>query len=213
MFQGMSLVWMALSAVIAYFCGGVNGAILISKCFFKEDVRTKGSGNAGLTNFFRSYGGWSTFLVMAVDMLKTVAAAFGAGWMLASFGYYREGLVLGAVLVSLGHDFPALLGFKGGKGILCGFTAALILDWRIALIMLGVFVVAFAITRYVSLGSVLGAMTCAVGFGVVYYGDWIVMAGGIFIGLLAIYMHRSNIGRLIKGTESKVHLIHRDLNK
>ena len=117
------------------------------------------------------------------------------------------------VLVSVGHDFPALLGFKGGKGILCGFTAALILDWRIAMVMLAVFVIAFAITRYVSLGSVLGALTCSVAFGVVYYGDWFVMAGGVFIGLLAIYMHRSNIDRLIKGTESKVHLIHRDLNK
>ena len=151
--------------------------------------------------------------MIAVDMLKTVAAGYVAGFALASFGHYREGLVLGVVLVSVGHDFPALLGFKGGKGILCGFTAALILDWRIAMVMLAVFVIAFAITRYVSLGSVLGALTCSVAFGVVYYGDWFVMAGGVFIGLLAIYMHRSNIGRLIKGTESKVHLIHRDLNK
>ena len=206
--------WAVLvAALTAYLLGNLNGSVCISALVAGDDVRKHGSGNAGLTNFFRSYGGWSTFLVMAVDMLKTVAAAFGAGWMLASFGYYREGLVLGAVLVSLGHDFPALLGFKGGKGILCGFTAAMILDWRIALVMLAIFVVAFAITRYVSLGSVLGALTCAIGFGVVYFGDWSVMAGGIFIGLLAIYMHRSNIARLIKGTESKVHLIHRDLNK
>ena len=208
------MVWAVLvAALTAYLLGNLNGSVCISALVAGDDVRKHGSGNAGLTNFFRSYGGWSTFLVMAVDMLKTVAAAFGAGWMLASFGCYREGLVLGAVLVSLGHDFPALLGFKGGKGILCGFTAAMILDWRIALVMLGIFVIAFAITRYVSLGSVLGALTCAIGFGVFYFGDWVVMAGGIFIGLLAIYMHRSNIARLIKGTESKVHLIHRDLNK
>ena len=201
------------AALAAYLLGNLNGSICISALVAGDDVRKHGSGNAGLTNFFRSYGGWSTFLVMAVDMLKTVAAAYTAGFVLASFGFYREGLVLGVVLVSLGHDFPALLGFKGGKGILCGFTAALILDWHIALVMLAVFVVAFWITRYVSLGSVLGALTCSVGFGVVHYGDWVVMAGGIFIGLLAIFMHRSNIDRLIKGTESKVHLIHRDLNK
>ena len=200
-------------ALAAYLLGNLNGSVCISALVAGDDVRKHGSGNAGLTNFFRSYGGWSTFLVMAVDMLKTVAAAYTAGFALASFGYYREGLVLGVVMVSLGHDFPALLGFKGGKGILCGFTAALILDWRIALVMLAVFVIAFWITRYVSLGSVLGALVCAVGFGVVYFGSWIVMAGGIFIGLLAIYMHRSNIQRLLKGTESKVHLIHRDLNK
>ena len=201
------------AALAAYLLGNLNGSVCISALVAGDDVRKHGSGNAGLTNFFRSYGGWSTFLVMAVDMLKTVAAAYTAGFAMASFGYYREGLVLGVVLVSLGHDFPALLGFKGGKGILCGFTAALILGWRIALVMLAVFVVAFWITRYVSLGSVLGALTCSVGFGVVHYGDWVVMAGGIFIGLLAIFMHKSNIDRLIKGTESKVHLIHRDLNK
>ena len=208
------MVWAVLvAALTAYLLGNLNGSVCISALFAHDDVRKHGSGNAGLTNFFRSYGSWSTLLVIVVDMLKTVAAGYTAGFALASFGYYREGLVLGTVMVSLGHDFPALLGFKGGKGLLCGFTAALILDWRIALVMLGVFVIAFAITRYVSLGSVLGALTCSVGFGVVYYGDWIVMAGGVLIGLLAIYMHRSNIARLIKGTESKVHLIHRDLNK
>ena len=201
------------AALSAYLLGNLNGSVCISTLIAGDDVRKHGSGNAGLTNFFRSYGGWSTFLVMLVDMLKTVAAVYTAGWALSSFGYYQEGLVLGVVMVSLGHDFPALLGFKGGKGILCGFTSALILDWRIALVMLAVFVIAFAITRYVSLGSVLGAMTCAVGFGVVYFGNWMVMAGGILIGLLAIYMHRSNIARLLKGKESKVHLIHRDLNK
>lgn len=208
------MIWAVLTAALsAYLLGNLNGSVCISALVAGDDVRKHGSGNAGLTNFFRSYGGWSTFLVMAVDMIKTVAAAYTAGWALASFGYYREGLVLGVLMVSLGHDFPALLGFKGGKGILCGFTAALILDWRIALVMLAVFVIAFAITRYVSLGSTLGALTCAIGFGVVYYGDWAYMTCGILIGLLAIYMHRSNIRRLIAGTESKVHLIHRDLNK
>lgn len=208
------MVWaIVIAALTAYLLGNLNGSVCVSALVAGDDVRKHGSGNAGLTNFFRSYGGWSTLLVILVDMLKTVAAGYVAGYALASFGYYCEGLVLGAVLVSLGHDFPALLGFKGGKGILCGFTAALILDWRIALVMLAVFVIAFAITRYVSLGSVLGALTCSVGFGVVHYGNWVLMAGGIFLGVLAIFMHRSNIARLLKGTESKVHLIHRDLNK
>lgn len=208
------MVWAVLmAAVAAYLLGNLNGSVCVSTLVAGDDVRKHGSGNAGLTNFFRSYGGWNTLLVILVDMLKTVAAAYTAGWALASFDHYREGLVLGIVMVSVGHDFPALLGFRGGKGILCGFTASLILDWRIALIMLAVFVIAFSITRYVSLGSVLGALTCAVAFGIVYYGDWAVMAGGIFIGLLAIYMHRGNIRRLLNGTESKIHLVHRDLNK
>ena len=202
-----------IGALTAYLLGNLNGSVCISALVAGDDVRKHGSGNAGLTNFFRSYGGASTFLVMLVDVVKTALAALSCALILEPFGYGKEGLVLGAVAVSLGHDFPILLGFKGGKGILCGFTAAMILDWRIALAIFVVFVVAFAITRYVSLGSVLGAAVFAIGFAVLHNDNLYVMVGGIFLGLLAIYMHRSNIVRLCKGTESKVHLIHRDLNK
>ena len=208
-------MWYAvlIGAVSAYLLGNLNGSVCISALIAGDDVRKHGSGNAGLTNFFRSYGGWSTLVVAFVDIIKTIIACHAAGLMLASYGYYREGLMLGAVAVSLGHDFPALLGFRGGKGILCGLGVALAVDWRIALAILIVFVVTFAITRYVSLGSVLAATVFAIGFGVLHYNDPIIMASGIFIGLLAVFMHRGNIVRLCKGTEKKVHLIHRELNK
>ena len=202
-----------IGALTAYLLGNLNGSVCISALVAGDDVRKHGSGNAGLTNFFRSYGGASTFLVMLVDIAKTALACLSCGLILESFGYGYEGMMLGAVAVSIGHDFPALLGFKGGKGILCGFTSALVLDWRIGLAILAVFVIAFAITRYVSLGSILGAIVFALGFGLLHYDNLLVMIGGIFLGLLAIYMHRSNIIRLCKGTESKVHLIHQDLNK
>ena len=202
-----------IAAVAAYLLGNLNGSVCISALVADDDVRKHGSGNAGLTNFFRSYGGASTFLVILVDMGKAVIACLMAGLLLEPYGYYQEGLMLGAVAVSLGHDFPALLGFRGGKGILCGFSVALVLDWRIGLMILAVFVVAFAITRYVSLGSVLGALTFAVGFAVLHNDNLPVMLGGIFLGVLALWMHRSNIVRLVQGKESKVHLIHRDLNK
>ena len=202
-----------IGALTAYLLGNLNGSVCISALVAGDDVRKHGSGNAGLTNFFRSYGGASTFLVMLVDIAKTALACLSCGLILESFGYGYEGMMLGAVAVSIGHDFPALLGFKGGKGILCGFTSALVLDWRIGLAILAVFVIAFAITRYVSLGSILGAIVFALGFGLLHYDNLYVMIGGIFLGMLAIYMHRSNIIRLCKGTESKVHLIHRELNK
>ena len=197
----------------AYLLGNINGSVFLSALVADDDVRNHGSGNAGLTNFFRSYGGWSTLLVILVDVAKTALSCYVGGLILLPFGYYHEGLMLGAVAVSLGHDFPVLLGFRGGKGILSGFTAALVLDWRIGLILLAVFAITFAITRYVSLGSVLGAVAFIAGFVVLHYQNLYIMIGGIFLGLLAIFMHRENILRLCKGTESKVHLIHKDLNK
>ena len=202
-----------ICVLTAYLLGNLNGSVCISALVAGDDVRKHGSGNAGLTNFFRSYGGASTFLVILVDVAKTALACLSCGLIMEHFGYGYEGMMIGALAVSLGHDFPALLGFKGGKGILCGLTAAVVLDWRIALAILAVFIIAFAITRYVSLGSVLGSVVFAIGFAVLHNDNLFVMIGGILLGALAIFMHRSNIVRLCKGTESKVHLIHQELNK
>ena len=199
--------------LVSYLLGNINGSVFISTLLEGEDVRTHGSGNAGLTNFFRNYGSWNTALVALIDAGKTVAACLMGGLILGQYGCQREGMVIAALALTLGHDFPALLGFRGGKGVLSGFAAAIVIDWRIALLILAVFVVAFAITRYVSLGSVLGAMIFSVGFVIFHHDNLCVMLGGVALGLLAVWMHRSNISRLIKGTESKVHLIHRDLNK
>ena len=114
--------------------------------------------------------------------------------------------MLGAVAVSLGHDFPALLGFKGGKGILSGLFVALCVDWRVALMILVVFFVAYLLTQYVSLGSVLAALTFCGGFVWLHWGDIVVMSCCVIMGLLAVYMHRSNIERLLKGQERKTNL-------
>ena len=114
--------------------------------------------------------------------------------------------MLGGTAVMLGHIFPALLGFRGGKGILSGLFVALVADWRIGLVILAVFFVAYLLTKYVSLGSVLGAVCFAVGFAVAHYDNVIVMACGIFMGLLSVFMHRENIARLLKGQERKTEL-------
>lgn len=202
-----------ITVLTAYLLGNLNGSVCISQIVAHEDVRDRGSGNAGLTNFFRSYGSWSTLLVLLIDAGKTVLGCLVGGLIMKPLGYGQEGAVLGAVAVSLGHDFPALLGFKGGKGIVCGLAVAIVLDWRIALAILAVFVVCFAITRYVSLSSVLASVVFGVCFAVLHRDNWMMMTGGIFLSALAIFMHRSNIKRLIDGTEKKVHLIHRELNK
>ena len=200
-------------ALTGYLLGNLNGAVSISTWLEHDDVRSHGSGNAGLTNFFRSYGSWSTLLVLLVDAGKTVLSCLVGALILQPYGYGEEGAMLGAVAVSLGHDFPALLGFKGGKGIVCGWVVALVLDWRIGLLLLAVFAVTFAITRYVSLGSVLAAIAFVFGFVLLHWSNPWIVAGGVFLGVLAVFMHRSNIYRLLKGQEKKVHLIHREKNK
>ena len=201
-------MWFAviIAALTAYLLGNLNGAVCISTLFAKEDVRTHGSGNAGLTNFIRKYGASSSLLVILIDAGKAVLACFSAGLILKSYGHYQEGLALGGMCVILGHIFPALLGFKGGKGILSGWFVAWVLDWRIGLLIFVVFALAYALTQYVSLGSVLAAVTFAVSFVWLHHDNTIVMLTGLFTGLLTIYMHRGNIVRLCKGEERKTNL-------
>ena len=120
--------------IISYLLGNLNGAILISRFLQHDDVRRHGSGNAGFTNFFRNYGGLISLLVMFIDIIKAVIACALGRWLLSSGVYGLEGAALAALCVGLGHDFPALLGFHGGKGIVCGFASALMLDWRVGLV-------------------------------------------------------------------------------
>ena len=201
-----------ITILASYLLGNLNGAICMSKLLEKDDVRNHGSGNAGLTNFLRSYGGWKTLLVILMDMGKAVIACFFGRYMFQGLGYGLEGAMLAAVAVSLGHDFPVLLGFRGGKGILCGFTVALMLDWRVALILLGIFVVVFVLTRYVSLSSVLAAAGFCVAFCVFYWDRPLIAAGGVFLGALAIVMHKANIVRLLNRTENKFSIRKKEKN-
>lgn len=195
---------MLITVLAGYLLGNLNGAVCMSVLQGKADVRTKGSGNAGLTNFIRNFGAAKALLVILIDVSKAVIACIAGGLMLESYGYMTEGMMLGAVAVSLGHDFPALLGFRGGKGILSGFAIAMTIDYRCGLIILGVFAVSFFITHYVSFSSILGAIGFCISFVILYQDRIWVMLGGIFIGALAVFMHRTNIQRLIKGTESRV---------
>lgn len=189
--------------LIAYLLGNLNGAIFTSRYFAHEDVRQKGSGNAGLTNFIRNYGVGKALFVIVLDAGKTVAACLLGGALLAPYGYQTEGTVLGALCVSIGHDFPVFFGFKGGKGIVCGATIALILDSGVFLILLAIFATCFVITRYVSLSSIFVAAAFSVCFVIFYWGNLPLQIGTAFIGIFAIWMHRENIKRLLSGTERK----------
>ena len=200
-------MWISIliGILVSYLLGNLNGAVCMS-ALKHDDVRSHGSGNAGLTNYIRNYGVGSALYVVLIDAGKAVLACLVTGLLLRPYGYYAEGTALGGLGVMLGHTFPALLGFRGGKGILSGLFVAVVADWRIALLILGVFAVAYLLTGYVSLGSVLAAVAFAVGFAVLHYDNLTVMLCGIAMGSLAVFMHRGNIVRLLQGKERKTNL-------
>jgi len=194
-----------IGMLTSYLLGNLNGAVCMS-ALMHDDVRSHGSGNAGLTNFIRNYGVGQAVYVILIDAGKAALACIATGLLLKPYGLYTEGAALGGLAVMLGHNFPALLGFNGGKGILSGLFIALVVDWRIALIILIVFFAAYLLTRYVSLGSVLAAVAFAVSFIILHYDNLTVMLCGAAMGCLAVFMHRGNILRLIKGQERKTNL-------
>ena len=199
-----------LTAVIAYFCGCFNGAVIVSKYILRDDVRTHGSGNAGLTNFYRTFGGPLTLVVILTDVFKAIVAIW-VGMFLFRQMIANEVLVVAlskywaGLFCLLGHMFPCMFHFKGGKGILSGGAIAIMIDWRIALVVWGGFLILAILTRYVSLGSCWAGGSFPFATWFVYHNVVITVLGAV-IGLLLLHMHRGNIKRLRTGTENKFSL-------
>ena len=209
-------IWVILgiAAVASYFLGCFNGAVMVSKYILRDDVRKHGSGNAGLTNFYRTFGGPLTAVVILTDVLKAVAAVVLCRWLVSAF--YTDMISAAdttalwdtiakywaGVFCLLGHMFPVMFHFKGGKGILSGGAIAIMIDWRVALVVWGGFIVLSVLTRYVSLGSCwAGASFPFVSWFV--YRSVPVLILAIICGGLILWQHRGNIKRLVTGTESK----------
>ena len=204
--------WALFVAVVAYFCGCFNGAVIVSKYILHDDVRTHGSGNAGLTNFYRTFGGPLTFVVILCDVLKAVAAISFSKLIAAPIivvGSETIGFALAeywaGLFCLLGHMFPCMFHFKGGKGILSGGTIAIMIDWRIALVVWGGFLILVLLTRYISLGSCWAGASFPFATWFVYH-DPVLTVFGAFLGCLILFMHRGNIRRLLTGTENKFSL-------
>lgn len=200
-------MWLSIviGVLTGYLLGNLNGAVSIST-LMKDDVRSHGSGNAGLTNFIRNYGNTKALYVVAVDAVKAILSCLVSGLLLKPYGMYLEGVMIGGAAVMVGHVFPVLLGFRGGKGILSGLFIAAVADWRIALGIAVIFFVVYFITRYVSLGSLLASVGFAVGFCVLHHDSIVVMILGVIMPALTIFMHRSNVARLLSGQETKTDL-------
>ena len=211
---GYSQLWLA--ALVAYFCGCFNGAVIVSKYILRDDVRNHGSGNAGLTNFFRTFGGPLTFVVILTDVLKAIVAILVSVWLgglfdpriLPAAPLENQTMILvffkywGGLFCLLGHMFPCMFHFKGGKGILSGGTIAIMIDWRIALVVWGGFLILAVLTRYVSLGSCWAGASFPFITWFVYRSVPVTVLA-VIIGGLILYMHRGNIHRLLTGTENK----------
>ena len=202
----VALIFLAV-AVISYFLGCFNGAVIVSKYILRDDVRTHGSGNAGLTNFYRTFGGPLTLVVILLDVVKAVIAVLLGAWIIGSV--FADGTVLAkywaGLFCMLGHMFPCMFKFKGGKGILSGGTIAIMIDWRLALVCWGGFLILAVLTRWVSLGSLSTGITFPVMTWILYH-NWILLILGIIIGALILWKHRGNLQRLLKGEESKFSL-------
>ncbi|MCD7821368.1 MAG: glycerol-3-phosphate 1-O-acyltransferase PlsY [Clostridiales bacterium] len=199
----MTVGLVALVAAVSYLLGCCNSALIISKYILHDDVRNHGSGNAGLTNFYRVFGKGKVVFVVLGDLLKAVISVLLGGALLGSFlGWPVIGKLLGGIFCILGHSFPCMFGFRGGKGVLCGAGVILCMDWRIALVCLGAFLILVAITRWVSLGSMVAAVLFPICCWFIY-GSIPVTVLACVAGALIVVRHRDNAKRIAEGNENK----------
>ncbi len=214
---GTSLLLPALLVAVAcYFLGCSNGAVIISKYILRDDVRTHGSGNAGLTNFHRTFGGPLTLAVILIDVVKAVLSVW-VGILAVKYCLADDPVMLtlgkywAGAFCLLGHMFPCMFQFRGGKGVLSGGAIAIMIDWRVALVVWGGWFVLVALTRWVSLGSVWAGASFPFATWFVYR-DWVLLVLALVCGGLIVWKHRGNIQRILSGTESKLTFHKKDGN-
>ncbi len=195
-----------LSVLIGYLLGSLNFALILSKRMYKDDIRNYGSKNAGTTNMMRTYGNKAAGFTILGDMLKAIVAVV-VGALLAGLMHGGYAAALGCMI---GHVFPLYYGFKGGKGVATAAAAILVLNPLAFLCVIGIFLICVITTRYISLGSVLGAAVFPLITFYTCFGDTTVAAGSGFaflcaflMAILVIVKHHENISRLMQGKESK----------
>lgn len=194
-----------LCAIIAYLLGSLNFAMIISRKKFNDDIRNHGSGNAGMTNMLRTYGKGAAGLTILGDALKAVVAIF-IGWVVV--GMHLGGGYVAGLCCILGHVYPCFFGFRGGKGVVVSAATMLMLNPAVFAVIIAIFVITVALTRYISLGSCIGAALYPF---FTFYITPQPSRGPAFlfafvIGAFVIFLHRENLKRLAHGTESKFSL-------
>lgn len=204
-------------AVVSYLLGSLNFSIILSRTMEKKDIRESGSGNAGATNMLRTYGKHFAVLTMIGDILKVAVAILIAFIILdapldmffkiaqsretaATMIMYKE---FAGFFCVLGHIFPLYFKFKGGKGVAACTGMVILVDWRIALILFVIFVITIAVSKMISLGSIIIAVLYPVLIGVFYQNIVLILIAVLFASIVII-AHRQNIKRIINGTENKL---------
>ena len=203
-----------IMAILAYAIGSVNFSVIISKKMAGFDVREKGSGNAGSTNVLRTVGKKAAAITLVCDILKGVVSVLIAllvGKIAGDSANSAIVVEIAALAVVIGHTFPIFFGFRGGKGVATSLGVILIVNWKIGLICLVFALALMALTRMVSLGSISAAVLFAVLTIFIrdsYIGginfDFSFIIFGILLAALVIFNHRSNLKRIINGTENKL---------
>ncbi len=203
-YAALTVTFALLCAIVPYLIGSINPAIIFSRIFFHDDIRTHGSGNAGATNTLRTYGKKMSAAVLGCDILKALISV-GFGWLM--MGHSFGGAIAGFFVI-LGHMFPIYYKFKGGKGVACAAAVVLMMSPLSFLFCLLVFVIIVLGTKFVSLASIIG-----IGLYPLFVRAFVTPdrqgAIGLFAVLIAvfvIFMHRANMKRLINGEESKISL-------
>ena len=196
-------------AVIAYLLGSISFSVIISKKMAGFDVREKGSGNAGSTNVLRTVGKKAAILTLICDVLKGVVAVLIAT-LVGKIWKELDGALLvqlAGIFVIIGHTFPIFFKFKGGKGVATSLGVLLITNWQIGLICLVFALVLMALTQMVSVGSIGAAilypvLTLFISQNYIVPGTYIISS--IIIAILVVFNHRSNVKRLLSGTENRI---------
>lgn len=206
--------WMihgALAACLSYFLGSIPTAVWTGRVFFKIDVRDHGSGNAGATNTFRVLGKKAGVFVLLVDILKGVAAVLLASAIMARTEnpFKEEDIRISAAIIAvLGHVYPVFAGFRGGKGVATVLGAVIAVKPEAAGICLGVFVIVFLLSNYVSLSSMLASVCFPLLLFIIWPVESVLLKTlSVLIPIFIIYTHRANVVKLLKGTESKIYLL------
>jgi len=197
-------------AIIAYLLGSISFSVILSKKMAGFDVREKGSGNAGTTNVLRSVGKKAAIITLVCDVLKGVVAILIAVIVGKIVKDLNNSLLvqLAGIAVIVGHTFPVFFGFKGGKGIATSLGVLLVTNWNIGLICLVFALILMILTRMVSLGSIVAAILFPVlvifmpSNAYIVEGNYVIYS--IILAVLVVFNHRSNVKRLLNGTENKL---------